>query len=299
MIYISPNSDKIISARKYHVEELKRLLSKRIKNKRLSLHDSQYEFLDQHILTEIEKILGGLPHELIELLNGFELNNHQKHAIKRLFDYSKWFCRKDNNRYNAYDLASKIDINTCVYCNRNYTSTVAGITRPQFDHYFSQVKFPLFALSFYNLIPSCSVCNSDIKGRKELFLDEHLHPYIDDSIKDFRFSYYYNSKSKDDLSINIVQHSNNVKAEKTFEFFKIKQVYNAHTDELRDLIKMRETFSDKYLEILSSKIFESGETSQSELYQLAFGNYFDDDKISMRPFSKFKKDILTELGIIT
>lgn len=43
----------------------------------------------------------------------------------------------------------------------------------------------------------------------------------------------------------------------------------------------------KYIEILTT------------IYQLAFSAYSDDDKVSMRPFSKFKRDILTELGIIT
>jgi len=296
MIYINPNSDKIISARKYHVEELIKLLTNRAG--RLRINANQIKFLKENILVRIEEILGANPNELMLLQGEFQLDAPQRQAVERLFNYSDWFCEKKDNRYNAYDLANKLDINTCVYCNRNYTSTVAGITRPQFDHYFSKERFPLLALSFYNLIPSCSICNSTIKGKKELFLDQHLHPYLDNSIKDFRFSYYYNSKSKDDLSINIVQHSNNIKAENTFDFFKIKEVYNAHTDELRDLIKIREAFSDKYLEILSSKVFRNGEISKSELYQLAFGAYFDDNKVSMRPFSKFKKDILTELGII-
>ena len=84
----------------------------------------------------------------------------------------------------------------------------------------------------------------------------------------------------------------------TFEFFKTQRVYNAHTEELKELIKIREAFSDKYLEILSSKVLTGTCISKSELYQLAFGVYSDDDKITMRPFSKFKNDILTELGII-
>ena len=65
------------------------------------------------------------------------------------------------------------------------------------------------------------------------------------------------------------------------------------------MIKIREAFSDKYLEILSSQILDQTKISKSEIFQLAFGTYFEDDKVSMRPFSKFKKDILTELGIIT
>ena len=88
------------------------------------------------------------------------------------------------------------------------------------------------------------------------------------------------------------------KAKKTFDFFKINEIYNAHTDELRDLIKIRETFSDKYLEILSTKILTGTNIGKSELYQLAFGVYLNEGDTVKRPFSKFKKDILTELGIV-
>ncbi len=88
------------------------------------------------------------------------------------------------------------------------------------------------------------------------------------------------------------------KVKNTFDFFKIDEIYNAHTDELRDLIKTRDTFSDRYLEILSKTILTGTRISKSELYQLAFGVYIDEKYVSKRPFSKFKKDILTELGVI-
>lgn len=295
MIYLNPHTDKIISARKHHVEELKKLLSNRVR--RLKLSNRLIEFLQQDILVIAEEILGALPQQLVQLHASFEFDNFQKNAIKKLFNYSDWFCKKDDRRYNAYDLASKLDVNTCVYCNRNYTSTVAGIIRPQFDHYFAKDRYPLLALSFYNLIPSCSICNSQIKGKRELSLIEHLHPYLDNHIKDFRFSYSYNSKEKHGISINIKHSTENSKAKNTFEFFKTEKIYNAHIDELKELIKIRETFSDKYLEILSSQILVGTEIGRSELYQLAFGVHAEEDKVCLRPFSKFKKDILTELGI--
>ena len=38
--------------------------------------------------------------------------------------------------------------------------------------------------------------------------------------------------------------------------------------------------------------------SKEEVYRLAFGVHYEDDKFDRRPLSKLKKDILTELGII-
>jgi hypothetical protein len=295
MIFINPLSNKIISARNEHFEKLSILLKKRL----ISLKFTTYQksFLLNSILPNLEIILIGNPMELKRFSNSVVLTKSKKTAILKLFNYSIWFIEKTEKRYCAYDLAKNIDINTCVYCNRNYTSTVEKITRPQFDHYFSQTRDPLLALSFFNLIPSCSICNSGIKGKKELVLRTHLHPYLDNILSDVMFSYRLNNKMKGALEVKLKETTNR-KVSNSLKFFKIEEVYNAHNDELRDLIKIRETFSDNYLEILAGSVLAGTKISKNELYQFAFGVYKDEDKLSLRPFSKFKKDILTELGII-
>lgn len=300
MIFINPDSDKIISAREYHVEKLIVLLEQRVVQLRRSskITNSQALFLNKIIIPKLKNILGDNPKKIKQISESISLSVIQKKAVKELFDYSKWFAIKKGRVYNAYVLAEKLDINTCVYCNRNYTVTVKDITRPQFDHYFLQAKNPLLALSFYNLIPSCSICNTTIKGKNELLLKEHLHPYMDNCSGDFRFSYCYDNDMKHSLKVKINYKKKKSKTERTLDFFKVKEVYNAHTDELNDLIKTRGAFSDKYLEILSSKILKETKIGKSELYQLAFGVYLDDNNASKRPFTKFKKDILTELGIV-
>ena len=51
-----------------------------------------------------------------------------------------------------------LNIDTCTYCNRNYTLDFKNLnnSRAQLDHWFPKESFPILALSFYNLIPSCS-----------------------------------------------------------------------------------------------------------------------------------------------
>ncbi len=98
-------------------------------------------------------------------------------------DYD-WFSSQEPVVYGAYQLADIIDRRTCTYCNRIYTTTKKSVDggklmRPQFDHWFPQEKYPLLALSFYNLIPSCSICNSSSKGRTVFNLDDYVHPYVD------------------------------------------------------------------------------------------------------------------------
>jgi len=123
-------------------------------------------------------------------------------AFKIVFEYNTWFNGDDNDRYDAYTLAMNLNRSTCTYCNRIYTHTVARVNsskvmRPQFDHWFSKSKHPALSMSFYNLIPSCSVCNSSIKGTLDFDLATHLHPYVDVNCHDkFVYGYKYNKSSK-------------------------------------------------------------------------------------------------------
>lgn len=61
----------------------------------------------------------------------------------------------------AYWLQSQLCVKVCPYCNRVYTTTLYGKkrVRPDFDHFYPQSRYPYFAVSLFNLIPSCNVCN--------------------------------------------------------------------------------------------------------------------------------------------
>lgn len=60
-------------------------------------------------------------------------------------------------------------INTCFYCNRAYINSYEvskACKKRQFDldHFIPKKVCPLFAISLYNFIPSCQICNSRVKG---------------------------------------------------------------------------------------------------------------------------------------
>jgi len=220
--------------------------------------------------------------------------------LKIIFDYDT-FSKKSNNKYCAYDLAEKLDIPICPYCNRMYTKTVVKptkITRPAFDHWYSKSAFPLLALSFYNLIPSCNVCNSSVKGSDLFNLKTHFHPYStvqkDEKILDFKYSYEHRDYSS--FKFKII--NKNDFSKNSTEAFKLKEIYETHEDEIADLRRLRDVYSEKYLEMLKKNILKGTSTSDEEIYRLAFGTHVDETKFDRRPLSKMKKDILEELGIL-
>ncbi|PSD44221.1 hypothetical protein C7E23_03085 [Elizabethkingia anophelis] len=54
----------------------------------------------------------------------------EKKILESIFNYS-WFIKKDNTIYNAYNLCEELKIESCVYCNRLYTSTVINEKREE------------------------------------------------------------------------------------------------------------------------------------------------------------------------
>ncbi|MEN2412155.1 hypothetical protein [Flavobacterium mesophilum] len=214
--------------------------------------------------------------------------------LSRIFDYKK-FCSKDVAGYSAYDLAHKLDICTCTYCNRLYTKTVVKphkITRPEFDHWFAKSRYPLLAISFFNLIPSCNTCNSTIKGSCEMKIRTHLHPYLDKP--EFKFSYYNRTYGTYGFEIKSVP---GTKSHRSIEAFKLKDIYEMHEDEIIDLTKIKTAYSESYLSILAGQ-YNGLAISEDEIYRLAFGTYNNEDLFDRRPLSRMKRDILTELGIL-
>lgn len=168
-----------------------------------------------------------------------------KKFLTRCFPYNR-FTSKDE-KYDAYKYCKAMDISVCVYCNAQLTHTVVRrykkIIRPQIDHFFPQSRFPMFALSFYNMIPACQSCNK-IKRDGFYSLDKIYHPYIEDCT-DLRFRWRYNRiqvKYAFEKTKNMVQmlHTTDVYrmydgiAEKIVE--KVQDYDPAYIDELMELM---------------------------------------------------------------
>ena len=196
MLYLNPKWLKIKNARKEHLDRLIDLIFKRIDKIDCLLGKTWFDF---YINDNIETLLVGNVKEIYELSRNLNLQiNRNPYFLKYVnyvFNYD-WFINKVKSRYCGYDLARNLDTTTCTYCNRNYTNTVISkngikITRPQFDHYYDKTRHPFLTLSFYNLIPSCSICNTNVKHGIEFKPNMHAHPYIDNSIDEFTFSYEY------------------------------------------------------------------------------------------------------------
>jgi hypothetical protein len=317
MQHIDINLPNIIEARENHYRFMSYIIKKKLNgnafsktppipnmnkiNKVDGIESAISEFLNDK--DNLRKVLIGTPDELDTIKDKFTSEGLKK-SLKTLINYDSWIKTDDKatyRHYNAYHLAEKLDIPTCVYCNRIYTKTVINssgkkITRPTFDHWFPKSEYPLLALSFYNLIPSCSVCNSGIKGSTPFSLSTHFHPYYKNPDKEFKYTFSYDHKDYDKFSFKIL--TNNKFSEDSVNAFELKNVFEAHEDELEDLRKIKDAYSEDYIDMLESKILGGVTLDRDEVYRLAFGVHFQEANFDRRPLSKMKKDILIELGII-
>jgi len=237
------------------------------------------------------------------LINKYEVSK----KLLKVFDYEKILSQ---SKPKSYKLAAILNRYTCTYCNRLYTNTVITpaekgkrinddnrITRPQFDHWYAHSVYPILGISFYNLIPSCSVCNSSVKGDEIFDLKRYIHPYMQDHSEVFSFS--FNHKNLNDLNVKIdVQKGS--KMANHLSAFKIKEVYDAHSAmELRDLLDLKYKYTDDYIRTLFNDTFDALDVSQDEIYRMVFGIEQVEQNYHKRPFSKFKHDILKELLLIS
>lgn len=255
------------------------------------------DFLQNH--TTLKEIITGNPDELQTIIDKIpekevaELSSE----IKKVFYYEgfkKW------SDYGAYHLANGLQVNVCPYCNRQFTFTIIekgkdkGKVRPEFDHFFSQSKYPYLALSFYNLIPSCHICNSTLKGSKEFSLKTHIHPYLDEFGKDCKFSlklkmgkgidFFYGKKDSFEITFN---HNQNKRIQNNINDFSLKLIYNEHKDYVSEIIQKSTAYTDSYMNSLFNQFEGTLFSSVGDVQKMVMSNYISEEDLDKRVLAKW------------
>lgn len=227
------------------------------------------------------------------------------------YDYDNGFTQRLGGQL-VYTLSSILNLNSCLYCNAQFTFTVKekGLkTRPQFDHFLNKSRHPYFALSFYNLIPSCYVCNANLKGSKPFSIHTHLHPYIDSIEQILKFRTNISSADfllgKKDFEIGIVPNPNinadyQKRAENSIGVFAILQRYKFHKDYAGEIIKAAHVYTETTIkdiflgyEFQGQSIFKS----EAEIIQVVMGSFLQPEFHHKRILSKLSTDIANEFGL--
>lgn len=261
--------------------------------KQIKINKSFISFLSKYK----DELISALPARLLEIQKEYDKKQLSSHERKLISSFFKETGYKNFQKNNGKSFLNLLKIDTCIYCNRNYTLDFdkTNHARAELDHWFPKDKFPILALSFYNLIPSCHLCNH-IKGSPDydwyIALDKMNHPY---QLPDVSFSFSYLINSLNSFQI-ITKSKKKSKTEETLAFNKTAEIYNVHVNkELDDLLNLRYKYSRNYLNVLLNKTFKELSMSKEEIYRMIFGIEIKEEDYHKRPFSKFKHDIIQEL----
>lgn len=268
-------------------------------------------------LTIINTLLGGKPDQ-IKKLNDRLWRKMQalggticpdKKDLELIFNYENVISK---NKENSYWIANLIERNTCTYCNRQYCFTVERVpkqkddsphlVRPEFDHWFAKSDYPMLSLSLYNLIPSCKVCNSSVKGEAKMSLKKHIHPYILEKGLDDEFTFRAILKSKDKLEWGLtIDRTPGSKIDNTIKAFALDEIYAIHAPlEVADLMNFDIYYNKTFLKEIYESMFKEKGTriTRKEAFRMLFGAEPDPHNTLDRPLSKLKRDLLKQLKVI-
>ena len=180
---------------------------------------------------------------------------------KKLHDEFESIYKNFTNREFGRTWGKKIGVKICPYCNRSfiYTTPKKG-TRPQYDHYYPKSKYPYLALSMYNLIPCCPVCNN-AKNAEDTFDNKSLlYPFEEEYGYDIFFEietdeqlcylglsndFNIKIKSKENVEEDLKQ-----KVQNSSKILHREELYNLHNDYVSKLLRSKYIFTDEYCQSL-------------------------------------------------
>lgn len=253
-------------------------------------------------------------------------------SLEKIFDYEKSFGKngitiKKTIKWNRDKLLSMMGISVCPYCNRQYINKYnAGNkhkTTADLDHFYPKSKYTFLALSLYNFIPSCQICNSRFKGDEDFYKGEYIYPYeeefgdeakfrtdfyMDEDIKDkqkqlkeedaYDITYLLGNSNNFKIKIDIKDSESEIgkKIDNSKNIFHLEDLYNAHKDYVRELIKKAIIYNESRIDELYTQYPELF-NSREEVLQMVVSNYIDANELGKRPLSKLTKDICDELGL--
>ena len=181
--------------------------------------------------------------------------------------------------------------NECPSCKQEINCQTEVVNTAQLDHFFPKDSYPLFAVSFYNLIPSCYSCNH-VKLNKDL-----KHSPYDSSFPfdDVKFTYIPKSTDKIEIKID----SRNPDFKNGIRILGIEELYQSHIDVVNELIWKKEVYTDSYREGLTEILNQTNlELSKAEVDRFITGYYTDKENYGNRPLSKMVTDISKEIGLV-
>ena len=239
------------------------------------------------------------------------INNHSNNdsgndfkKIKDLYNLSEQITIMGNSeKINCFMIQNFIDSDSrgllvCPYCNRNYINTRDRSLGAEMDHFYNKDTFPMFSISLYNFIPSCSTCNR-IKGTKTL----KINPYLRNDIQKVKFDlitdldgYRIEIKQDQDGNLHTLAETEDLKND-LIDILKLDEAYKVHKIEVREMLDREKEYNEKYREDLKNMFSGEGIEIDKKIDALIYGDivFTSEDDLINKSLGKFKKDVYEKI----
>lgn len=258
-----------------------------------------------------------------------------KYSPYNIFGYDNLKDGLDSS-WGRHKILRLMGVNVCPYCQRNYISPYEdekkmknktkqlNKTTADLDHFIPKSIVPFLALSLYNFIPSCQICNSRMKLDKptidlltfESIVINPLTESFDDygvkfRLKDKSTTQLLDTKNKSLEEFKIILDNKSKdkkiqeKVQNTIDMFKLDKIYeNIHSDYIIDMFEIIRNRPDSYLssivEIFTDKKYFDDEKLKKKMLDNLKEIVLEPYKFKVEkgePLGKLTKDILEEFGI--
>lgn len=222
---------------------------------------------------------------------------------KNMEDFYEDFMKSSRKKETfGMQLSRSLNIRTCPYCNRSYTFSIDEKmdeasdkrvrVRPEFDHFYPKAEYPYLALCFYNLIPSCPVCNH-LKKEREIDLNPYL---IDTENSPISFDLKNEGSVKTAEEIELEVKSSDGRGSNNIKVLGLQQLYDEHKDYVKEIMDKALAYNNSYYDSLTESFRGMGLSTQ-DIDNRIWGTYIENSDLGKRPLSKLTHDILKKYGI--
>ena len=190
-----------------------------------------------------------------------------KKTIEHEEEFGEW------KGWGIAEFIRMLDVRYCPYCNAETVgaATLSGrALLPDVDHILPKEKYPLLALSLFNLVPACNRCNSRFKKANDMLADwdvkgllPSLHPYVHNIHKHIRFNYrptsvsnlFLSPNTKDSpLKVSMAIDDEMHRAEKYISEYHLREVYrDIYSEEINEMIRMEAICSSQFEKTMKDK----------------------------------------------
>jgi hypothetical protein len=268
------------------------------------------------LISDFESLLKASPDKLSDIKAYFDklplINKEQiklEFNLITLYDYfidgNKYVNKKLVEKYSSSYLADNLDIFTCPYCNENFTYSFRykpGVTPVRrtfdWDHIYSKTDYPFLAISFFNLVPCCKVCNFIKLDQNINFFNPHRNINVNDSyffLLNPTGAGFITDKNKLELNLVLIKSKYKDEFKASLHTIALLDRNRTHKEIIKDILNKQRMYPLSYINAISNKLPMGNIPTLSQLRATLYGTNFNHQYYYKRLFSKLTFDILNHI----